>query len=87
MWLMRKSAKEDVPIKGNRRSSGAYSLDGYRDRLSRWRVISILPNADTIAEAFYRGVSLTVGEEFHGLPKGILVDCGKDYRSALLHTI
>lgn len=50
-------------------------------------VISILPNADTIAEAFCRGVSLTVGEEFHGLPKGILVDCGKDYRSALLQDL
>ena len=50
-------------------------------------VISILPNADTIAEAFCRGVSLTVGEEFHGLPKGILVDCGKDYRSTLLQDL
>lgn len=50
-------------------------------------VISILPNADTIAEAFCRAVSLTVGEEFHGLPKGILVDCGKDYRSALLQDL
>lgn len=47
-------------------------------------VISILPNADTIAEAFCRAVTLTVGDEFHGLPKATLVDCGKDYRSALL---
>ena len=50
-------------------------------------VISVLPNADTIAEAFCRAVVLTVSEEFHGLPKGILVDCGKDYRSALLQNL
>jgi len=50
-------------------------------------VISILPNADTIAEAFCRAVALTVGAEFHGLPKGILVDCGRDYRSALLEDL
>lgn len=50
-------------------------------------VISVLPNADTIAESFCRAVSLTVGEEFHGLPKGILVDCGRNYRSALLQDL
>ena len=43
--------------------------------------ISIIPNADTIAEAFCRAVAFTVGDEFHGLPKTILVDCGKNYRS------
>lgn len=50
-------------------------------------VISVLPNADIIAEAFCRAVALSVSEEFHGLPKGILVDCGKDYRSALLQNL
>ena len=50
-------------------------------------VISILPNADTIAEAFCRAAALTQGESFHGLPKAILVDCGKDYRSALLEDL
>lgn len=50
-------------------------------------VISVLPNADTIAEAFCRAVVLSISEEFHGLPKGILVDCGKDYRSALLQNL
>lgn len=49
--------------------------------------ISILPNADTIAEAFCRAVTFTVGDEFHGLPKRILVDCGKDYRSKLLEDL
>ena len=50
-------------------------------------VVSILPNADTIAEAFCRAVALTQGEIFRGLPKAILVDCGKDYRSALLEDL
>ena len=50
-------------------------------------VISILPNADTIAEAFCRAAALTQAEIFHGLPKAILVDCGKDYRSALLEDL
>ena len=50
-------------------------------------VISVLPNSDTIAEAFCRAVALTVGDEFHGLPNGILVDCGKDYKSDLLENI
>ena len=61
-------------------------MDTATDCLVGW-VISVLPNADTIAEAFCRAVVLTVGEEFHGLPKGILVDCGKDYRSALLQNL
>lgn len=47
-------------------------------------VISILPNSDTIAEAFCRAAALTQGEVFHGLPKAILVACGKDYRNVLL---
>ena len=50
-------------------------------------MISILPNADTIVEAFCRAAALTQGEIFHGLPKAILVDCGKDYRSALLEDL
>lgn len=50
-------------------------------------VISILSNADTIAEAFCRATALTQTESFHGLSKEILVDCGRDYRSALLEDI
>ena len=50
-------------------------------------VISILPNSDTIAEAFCRAVAITVDEEFHGLPKAVLIDCGKDYRSSLLENL
>lgn len=47
-------------------------------------VISVTPNSDTIAEAFCRAAVLTPDTEFKGLPKSILVDCGKDYRSKLL---
>lgn len=50
-------------------------------------VISILPNADTIAEAFCRAVIPTVGEEFRGLPHSIYTDCGKDYKSSLLEDL
>ena len=50
-------------------------------------VISILPNSDTIAEAFYRAAALTRGEIFHWPPKAILMDYGKDYRSALLEDL
>ncbi len=50
-------------------------------------VISIMPNASTIAEAFCRAVVYTYGDSFHGLPSSILVDCGKVYRSALLEDI
>ena len=50
-------------------------------------VISVLPNSDTIAEAFCRAATVTVGDEFHGLPNGILVDCGKDYKSKLLENM
>ena len=49
--------------------------------------ISIIPNADTIAEAFCRAVTFTVDDEFHGLPKTILVDCGKDYKSKLIENL
>ena len=47
-------------------------------------VISVMPNSDTIAEAFCRAVVITPGEPFHGLPHSIYVDCGKDYKSQLL---
>lgn len=47
-------------------------------------VISILPNSSTIAEAFCRACVYTLDKEFPGLHSSILVDCGKDYRSALL---
>ena len=47
--------------------------------------ISIIPNADTIAEAFCRAVTFTVDDEFHGLPKTILVDCGKNYKNTSMY--
>lgn len=50
-------------------------------------VISFLPDADTIAEAFSRAVVYTAGEEFAGLPASVYVDCGKDYSAALLQDL
>ena len=47
-------------------------------------VISIMPNSDTIAEAFCRAAVLTPGVPFRGLPQSVIVDCGKDYKSKLL---
>ncbi len=47
-------------------------------------VISVTPNSDTIAEAFSRAVTLKPGLDFRGLPKIVIVDCGKDYRSKLI---
>ena len=47
-------------------------------------VISILPNSDTIAEAFCRACVPTAGDIAAGLPKSILVDCGRDFKSKLL---
>ena len=47
-------------------------------------VISVMPNSETISEAFCRAAVLTPGVPFRGLPKAILVDCGKDYKSRLL---
>lgn len=47
-------------------------------------VISVMPNSDTIAEAFSRAAVITPGVPFHGLPASVIVDCGKDYRSQLL---
>lgn len=50
-------------------------------------VISFLPDADTIAEAFSRAVAYTATEEFAGLPASVYVDCGKDYSAALLQDL
>ena len=47
-------------------------------------VISVMPNSDTIAEAFCRAVVVTPGEPFRGIPRAVYVDCGKDYKSQLL---
>ena len=47
-------------------------------------VISILPNSDTIAEAFCRACVPTVGDIASGLPRSVTVDCGRDYKSKLL---
>lgn len=50
-------------------------------------VISILPNSDTIAEAFCRACTYTLGDKFTGLPHSVIMDCGKDYKSALLEDV
>ena len=50
-------------------------------------VISVLPNSDTIAEAFCRACTYTLGDKFTGLPHSVIMDCGKDYKSALLEDI
>lgn len=47
-------------------------------------VISVMPNSDTIAEAFCRAAVLTPGSPFRSLPLAVIVDCGKDYKSKLL---
>ena len=46
--------------------------------------ISIIPNSDTIAEAFARACVYTVGDIACGLPKTVIIDQGKDYKSKLL---
>lgn len=50
-------------------------------------VVSVLPDSDTIAEAFCRAAAITVGEPFHSLPKMVVTDCGRDYKFALLEDI
>ena len=50
-------------------------------------VISILPNSDTIAEAFCRACTYTIGDKATGLPHTVILDCGKDYKSTLLEDI
>lgn len=50
-------------------------------------VISVLPNADTIVEAFCRACTYTLGDKFTALPHSVVTDCGKDYKSALLEDI
>ena len=50
-------------------------------------VISVTPNSDTIAEAFCRAAVLKPGSPIRGLPKTVIVDCGKDYKSKLLEDI
>ena len=58
-------------------------MDTASGYITGW-VISVLPNSDTIAEAFCRACVPTVGDIAKGLPKSILVDCGRDYKSKLL---
>jgi hypothetical protein len=48
--------------------AGAHCMDGYCNRLPRGLGDLHLPNSDTIAEAFCRAVTLTVGE---GKPIGV----------------
>ena len=50
-------------------------------------VISVTPNSDTIAEAFCRAAVLKPGSPIRGLPKTVIVDCGKDYKSKLLEDV
>lgn len=50
-------------------------------------VISVLPNSDTIAEAFCRSCTYTLGDSFTGLPHSVIMDCGADYKSKLLEDI
>ena len=50
-------------------------------------VISLIPNASTIAEAFCRAVVYTVGDLAHSLPICTLTDQGKDFRSSLLQAV
>lgn len=47
-------------------------------------VISILPNSDTIAEAFCRAATVAPGKIPRGLPLKVILDCGADFRSRLL---
>lgn len=47
-------------------------------------VISILPNADTIAEAFCHACVAKIGSIAAGLCSTVIVDCGRDYKSKLL---
>ncbi|GHU79648.1 hypothetical protein AGMMS49992_31870 [Clostridia bacterium] len=46
--------------------------------------ISVLPNANTIADAFCSAAVVKTFEEFRGLPRSVVIDNGKDYRSTLL---
>ena len=50
-------------------------------------VITVMPNSDTIVEAFCRAAVLSPGSSFHGLPQTVIVDCGKDYKCSLLEDI
>ncbi len=50
-------------------------------------VISVLPNSDTIAEAFCRACTYTLGDKFTSLPHSVITDCGKDFKSALLEDL
>lgn len=50
-------------------------------------VVSLRANKKTIAECFARAVAFTVDSPFYGLPKTIVVDNGKDYRSKMLEGI
>lgn len=50
-------------------------------------IISVIPNSDTIAEAFCRAAVLKPGSPIRGLPNTVIVDCGKDYKSKLLEDI
>lgn len=50
-------------------------------------VISVLPDSDSIAEAFCRAAVFTVGEIPNALPHAVMTDQGKDFKSQLLDAL
>ena len=58
-------------------------IDTASSYITGW-AISIIPNADTIAEAFARACVYTVGDIAAGIPKRVILDCGHDMKSKLL---
>ena len=58
-------------------------MDSASSYIVGW-AISVIPNSDTIAEAFARACVYTVGDIACGLPKTVIIDQGKDYKSKLL---
>ena len=62
-------------------------MDGYRHRLHRGMGDLHPPQCGYHSGSLLPRGSLYPGESFHGLPKSILIDCGKDDRSALLEDL
>lgn len=74
--------EKEIPV----RPSLTAWMDSASGCIIGW-VISVMPNSDTIAEAFCRAAVLSPGSPFHGLPKTVIIDCGKDYKSKLLEDL
>ena len=62
-------------------------MDGYRHGLHRGMGDLHPPQCRYHSGSFLPRGGPYPGRDFHGLPKAILVDCGKDYRSALLEDL